>query len=74
MSDFFSWLFTTDHLQDFSILMLCFCIVMAGRASERHTDEIAGLRRDLDKLTRRCSACADTRSARAKDGGGERTE
>ena len=45
MSEFFSWLFTTDHLQDFSILTLCFCIVMSGRAIDRHNRQISKLQR-----------------------------
>ena len=55
MSEFFSWLFTTDHLQDFSILTLCFCIVMSGRAIDRHNRQISKLQREVRELTRRCN-------------------
>ena len=48
MSEFFGWLFTTDHLQDFSILTLCFCIVMSGRAIDRHNRQISMARRKVN--------------------------
>lgn len=74
MSEFFSWLFTTDHLQDFSILMLCFCIVMSGRAVERHNNQISKLQREVKELTRRCNEFAHIRSSPEERGASRRTE
>lgn len=74
MSEFFSWLFTTDHLQDFSILTLCFCIVMSGRAIDRHNCQISKLQREVRELTRRCNEFAHIRSSHEERGEGRRTE
>lgn len=74
MSEFFSWLFTTDHLQDFSILTLCFCIVMSGRAVDRHNRQISKLQREVRELTRRCNEFAHIRSSHEERGEGRRTE
>lgn len=74
MSEFFSWLFTTDHLQDFSILMLCFCIVMSGRAVERHNNQISKLQREVKELTRRCNEFAHSHNSPEERGEGRRTE
>lgn len=63
MSEFFSWLFTTDHLQDFSILTLCFCIVMSGRAIDRHNRQISKLQREVRELTRRCNEFAHSHNS-----------
>ena len=73
MTDFLDWLLTTDHLQDFSILMLCFCIVMFGRAVDRHNKQIFWLQREVKELTRQCSACAGIRNVREEGDGSEKT-
>ncbi len=74
MSEFFSWLFTTDHLQDFSILTLCFCIVMSGRAVERHNNQISKLQREVKELTRRCNEFAHSHNSPEERGASRRTE
>lgn len=74
MSEFFSWLFTTDHLQDFSILTLCFCIVMSGRAIDRHNRQISKLQRDVRELTRRCNEFAHSHNSPEERGASRRTE
>jgi hypothetical protein len=74
MSEFFSWLFTTDHLQDFSILTLCFCIVMSGRAIDRHNRQISKLQREVRELTRRCNEFAHSHNSPEERGEGRRTE
>lgn len=74
MSEFSSWLFTTDHLQDFSILMLCFCIVMSGRAVERHNNQISKLQREVKELTRRCNEFAHSHNSPEERGASRRTE
>jgi hypothetical protein len=74
MSDFFSWLFTTDHLQDFSILTLCFCIVMSGRAIDRHNRQISKLQREVRELTRRCNEFAHSHNSPEERGASRRTE
>lgn len=74
MSEFFSWLFTTDHLQDFSILTLCFCIVMSGRAIDRHNRQISKLQREVMELTRRCNEFAHSHNSPEERGASRRTE
>lgn len=74
MSEFFSWLFTTDHLQDFSILTLCFCIVMSGRAIDRHNHQISKLQREVRELTRRCNEFAQSHNSPEERGASRRTE
>lgn len=74
MSDFFSWLFTTDHLQDFSILTLCFCIVMSGRAIDRHNRRISKLQREVRELTRRCNEFAHSHNSPEEGDESRRTE
>lgn len=74
MSEFFSWLFTTDHLQDFSILTLCFCIVMSGRAIDRHNRQISKLQREVKELTRRCNEFAHSHNSPEERGASRRTE
>nr|DAM18898.1 MAG TPA: hypothetical protein [Caudoviricetes sp.]DAW33713.1 MAG TPA: hypothetical protein [Caudoviricetes sp.] len=74
MSEFFSWLFTTDHLQDFSILTLCFCIVMSGRAIDRHNRQISKLQREVRELTRRCNEFAHSHNSPEERGASRRTE
>lgn len=74
MSEFFSWLFTTDHLQDFSILTLCFCIVMSGRAIDRHNRQISKLQREVRELTRRCNEFAHSHNSSEERGASRRTE
>ena len=74
MSEFFSWLFTTDHLQDFSILTPCFCIVMSGRAIDRHNRQISKLQREVRELTRRCNEFAHSHNSHEERGEGRRTE
>lgn len=74
MSEFFSWLFTTDHLQDFSILTLCFCIVMSGRAIDRHNRQISKLQREVRELTRRCNEFAHSHNSPEERDEGRRTE
>lgn len=74
MSEFFSWLFTTDHLQDFSILTLCFCIVMSGRAIDRHNNQISKLQREVKELTRRCNEFAHSHNSPEERGASRRTE
>lgn len=74
MSEFFSWLFTTDHLQDFSILTLCFCIVMSGRAIDRHDRQISKLQREVRELTRRCNEFAHSHNSPEERGASRRTE
>lgn len=74
MSEFFSWLFTTDHLQDFSILTLCFCIVMSGRAIDRHNRQISKLQREVKELTRRCNEFAHSHNTPEERGASRRTE
>lgn len=73
MSDFLSWL-TTDRLQNFSILMLCFCIVMFGRAVDRHNNQIFKLQREMRELTRRCNGCAYIHSSHEEQGVSRRKE
>lgn len=74
MNEFFSWLFTTDHLQDFSILTLCFCIVMSGRAIDRHNNQISKLQREVKELTRRCNEFAHSHNSPEERGASRRTE
>ena len=74
MSEFFSWLFTTDHLQDFSILTHCFCIVMSGRAIDRHNRQISKLQREVRELTRRCNEFAHSHNSPEERGASRRTE
>ena len=74
MSEIFSWLFTTDHLQDFSILTLCFCIVMSGRAIDRHNSQISKLQREVRELTRRCNEFAHSHNSPEERGASRRTE
>lgn len=74
MSEFFSWLFTTDHLQDFSILTLCFCIVMSGRAIDRHNRQISKLQREVRELTHRCNEFAHSHNSPEERGESRRTE
>lgn len=74
MSEFFSWLFATDHLQDFSILTLCFCIVMSGRAIDRHNRQISKLQREVRELTRRCNEFAHSHNSPEERGASRRTE
>lgn len=74
MSELFSWLFTTDHLQDFSILTLCFCIVMSGRAIDRHNRQISKLQREVRELTRRCNEFAHSHNSPEERGASRRTE
>lgn len=74
MSEFFSWLFTTDRLQDFSILTLCFCIVMSGRAIDRHNRQISKLQREVRELTRRCNEFAHSHNSPEERGASRRTE
>ena len=74
MSEFFSWLFTTDHLQDFSILTLCFCIVMSVRAIDRHNRQISKLQREVRELTRRCNEFAHSHNSPEERGASRRTE
>lgn len=79
MSEFFGWLFTTDHLQDFSILTLCFCIVMSGRAIDRHNRQISKLQREVRErevreLTRRCNEFAHSHNSPEERGASRRTE
>ena len=74
MSEFFSWLFTTDHLQDFSILTLCFCSVMSGRAIDRHNRQISKLQREVRELTRRCNEFAHSHNSPEERGASRRTE
>lgn len=74
MSEFFSCLFTTDHLQDFSILTLCFCIVMSGRAIDRHSRQISKLQREVRELTRRCNEFAHSHNSPEERGASRRTE
>lgn len=74
MSEFFSWLFTTDHLQDFLILTLCFCIVMSGRAIDRHNRQISKLQREVRELTRRCNEFAHSHNSPEERGASRRTE
>ena len=74
MSEFFSWLFTTDHLQDFSILTLCFCIVMSGRAIDRHNRQISKLQREVRELTRRCNEFAHSHNSPEERGASRRTK
>lgn len=74
MSEFFSWLFTTDHLQDFSILTLCFCIVMSGRAIDRHNRQISKLQREVRELTRRCNEFAHSHNSPEERDASRRTE
>ena len=74
MGEFFSWLLTTDHLQDFSILMLCFSIVMSCKAVGRHNDQIAKLQREVRELTRRCNEFAHSHNSPEERGASRRTE
>ena len=74
MSEFFSWLFTTDHLQDFSILTLCFCIFMSGRAIDRHNRQISKLQREVRELTRRCNEFAHSHNSPEERGASRRTK
>lgn len=74
MAEIIAWVLDADHLQDFSILMLCFCIVMSGRAVERHNNQISKLQREVRELTRRCNEFAHSHNSPEERGASRRTE